>query len=69
VVVFLLAIVYTLISKLAHFAPTGWSSTFLVISFFGSVQLTFLGLIGEYIYRIYKEVQKRPVYLVKEVYE
>nr|WP_319572643.1 glycosyltransferase family 2 protein [uncultured Draconibacterium sp.] len=69
VLIFLLAIVYTLVSKYTGLAPTGWSSTFLAISFFGSVQLTFLGLIGEYIYRIYKEVQKRPVFLVKEVYE
>lgn len=69
VVVFLLAIIYALVSKFTGLAPFGWSSTFLAISFFGSVQLTFLGLIGEYIYRIYKEVQKRPVYLVKEVYE
>uniref|UniRef100_UPI003216C792 glycosyltransferase family 2 protein n=1 Tax=uncultured Draconibacterium sp. TaxID=1573823 RepID=UPI003216C792 len=69
VVVFLLAIVYTLVSKFTGLAPFGWSSTFLAISFFGSVQLTFLGLIGEYIYRIYKEVQKRPIYLVKEIYE
>ncbi len=69
VVVFMFAIAYTLISKFTGLAPFGWSSTFLAISFFGSVQLTFLGIIGEYIYRIYKEVQKRPVYLVKEIYE
>ncbi len=66
---FLGAIIYTLISKIFGFAPTGWSSTFLAISFFGSVQLTFLGIIGEYIYRIFKEVQNRPLYFVKEVYE
>ena len=69
VVVFLFAIIYTLVSKFTGLAPFGWSSTFLAISFFGSVQLTFLGLIGEYVYRIYKEVQKRPIYLVKEIYE
>lgn len=69
IVVFLLAIVYTLVSKFTGLAPIGWSSMFLAVSFFGSVQLTFLGLIGEYVYRIYKEVQKRPIYLVKEIYE
>lgn len=67
--IFLGAIVYTLVSKTMGFAPIGWSSMFMAISFFGSVQLTFLGLIGEYIYRIFKEVQNRPVYIVKEVYE
>lgn len=69
VVIFLGAIVYTLVSKLAGFAPLGWSSMFLAVSFFGSVQLTFLGIIGEYVYRIYKEVQNRPLYFIDEVYE
>ncbi|WP_340112078.1 glycosyltransferase family 2 protein [Maribellus mangrovi] len=69
VVVFFLAIIYTLVSKFTGLAPFGWSSTFLAISFFGSVQLTFLGLIGEYIFRIYKEVQKRPIYIVKKIFE
>lgn len=69
VVVFLFAIVYTLVSKFTGLAPFGWSSTFLAISFFGSVQLTFLGIMGEYIYRIYKEVQNRPMYIVKDIYD
>lgn len=69
VVLFFLAIIYTLVSKFTGLAPFGWSSTFLAISFFGSVQLTFLGIIGEYIYRIYKEVQQRPIYLVKDIYD
>lgn len=69
ILIFFGAIVYTLVSKFAGYAPIGWSSTFLAVSFFGSVQLTFLGLIGEYIYRIFKEVQNRPVYFVKEIYE
>jgi dolichol-phosphate mannosyltransferase len=66
---FMGAIVYTLVSKAMGFAPIGWSSTFIAVSFFGSVQLTFLGVIGEYIYRIFKEVQNRPVYIIKEIYE
>ena len=69
VLIFMGAIVYTLGSKILGLAPIGWSSTFLAISFFGSVQLTFLGIIGEYIFRIYKEVQKRPIYLVNDFYD
>jgi dolichol-phosphate mannosyltransferase len=69
ILIFLGAIVYTFVSKAMGFAPIGWSSTFLAVSFFGSVQLTFLGVIGEYIYRIFKEVQNRPVYIVKDIYE
>jgi dolichol-phosphate mannosyltransferase len=69
ILIFLAAIVYTFVSKAMGFAPIGWSSTFLAVSFFGSVQLTFLGVIGEYIYRIFKEVQNRPVYIVKDIYE
>lgn len=67
--IFLSAIVYTLVSKFLGLAPIGWSSMFLAVSFFGSVQLTFLGLIGEYVYRIFKEVQNRPLYFVKDIYE
>lgn len=69
VLIFLGAIVYTLVSKQLGFAPIGWSSMFIAICFFGSVQLTFLGLIGEYIYRIFKEVQNRPIYFVENIYE
>ncbi len=69
IVVFLGAIIYTFVSKATGIAPIGWSSMFLTVSFFGSVQLTFLGIIGEYIYLIFKEVQNRPVYIVKDIYE
>ncbi|MEA1877802.1 MAG: glycosyltransferase family 2 protein [Bacteroidota bacterium] len=69
VVVFFLAGVYTLIAKLAGFALLGWSSTVLAIYFLGSIQLTFMGVIGEYVYRIYKESQKRPLYFVREFHQ
>jgi dolichol-phosphate mannosyltransferase len=69
VLIFLGAMVYTFASKFLGLAPIGWSSMFLAISFFGSVQLTFLGLIGEYVYRIFKEVQNRPIYFIQQIYE
>jgi dolichol-phosphate mannosyltransferase len=55
--------------KLIGEAITGWTSTMLSIYFLGSVQLLFLGILGEYIYRIYKETQNRPVYIVKDYYQ
>jgi polyisoprenyl-phosphate glycosyltransferase len=69
IIIFFIAIGYTVISKVLNLAPIGWSSMFLAISFFGSVQLTFLGLIGEYVYRIFKEVQNRPLYFIQTIYE
>lgn len=69
IVVFFLAGLYTLVAKVAGFAVIGWSSTLLSIYFLGSIQLTFLGVIGEYIYRIYKESQHRPLYFVRKFHE
>lgn len=45
----------------------GWASLFFSIVFLGGVQLITIGIIGEYIGKIYKEVQKRPQYLIKEL--
>lgn len=48
-------------------AIPGWTSTLLSIFFFGSVQLISIGIIGEYLGRIYEEVKQRPAYVVREV--
>ena len=68
VIVFMLAGIYVLITKIFGFAPLGWSSTLLSIYFLGSIQLTFMGVIGEYIFRIYKESQDRPLYIIRKKY-
>lgn len=66
--VFMIAGIYVLIAKAYGFAVIGWSSTLLSIYFLGSIQLVFLGILGEYVYRSYKESQNRPIYFVKKYY-
>lgn len=44
----------------------GWASLFFSIVFLGGIQLITIGIIGEYVGKIYQEVQKRPQYLIKE---
>lgn len=68
-IVFMFAGIYVLIAKIFGFALIGWPSTVLSIYFLGSIQLIFLGVVGEYVYRIYKESQNRPIYLVKKFYD
>jgi polyisoprenyl-phosphate glycosyltransferase len=45
----------------------GWASTMVSILFLGGAQLAVLGLIGEYLGRVFTEVQKRPIYLVRRL--
>jgi dolichol-phosphate mannosyltransferase len=67
--VFMSAGIYVLTAKMLGFAVLGWSSTLLSIYFLGSIQLVSLGVVGEYVYRIYKESQNRPIYFVKKFYD
>lgn len=63
-----LGIIYELIRK--AISPQsfviGWAGLFTAIMFIGGIQLITIGIIGEYIGKIYQEVQKRPRYIIKE---
>jgi len=49
--------------------PQGWTSVIAVVLLLGGVQLLSLGVIGQYVARIFDETKQRPVYLVDEVVE
>ena len=62
----ILAGVYALFSKLFGVTVSGWTSIILSIWFLGGIQLISLGLIGEYIGKIYKETKHRPKYFIEQ---
>ena len=57
-------IIWSIITALVGSSVAGWASTVSIICFFGGVQLLSLGVIGEYIGKIYLEVKGRPRYTV-----
>lgn len=62
-----LYIIYLVIRPLFGVSTgAGYSSTLAVILFMGGVQMLFLGIIGEYIGRIFNETKNRPLYLIEE---
>ncbi len=58
--------VVVLILKFLHYNEPGYTSTILTVLFLGGVQLIGIGILGEYIGRIYDEIKARPLYLVAE---
>lgn len=65
----LIGVVVVLIHKIMRPAvPIGWSSMIVSLFFFSGIILLFMGLIGEYIGRMFLEMHKTPQFVVREVY-
>jgi polyisoprenyl-phosphate glycosyltransferase len=62
----LVGIIIAIVLRLANHAIVGQASTLILVLFMGGIQLVFLGIIGEYLGRIYDEVRARPLYIVRE---
>lgn len=70
VVVFLVSLVmllYALVSKLMGHTSAGWTSLMGSIWLIGGIQLLSLGIVGEYIGKIYKETKHRPRFIIESV--
>ncbi|HYN08777.1 MAG TPA: glycosyltransferase family 2 protein [Vicinamibacterales bacterium] len=66
----LLAVLYLIsvfVQKLMGVTVDGWATIMVAMLFLGSVQLICLGILGEYLGRIFNEVKPRPMYVVEEV--
>lgn len=65
----LIGIVVAAIIRLTTRAIVGQASTLILVLLIGGIQLIFLGILGEYLGRIYDEVRARPLYIVRKVLE
>ena len=68
-VISFIMIIYSLISLIAGTAVSGWASTLCSIWALGGLQLLAIGIIGEYIGKIYLETKRRPRFIVEEFIE
>jgi dolichol-phosphate mannosyltransferase len=64
----LLGIIYALVVRLfTHTWVAGWAISFVGMLFLGGLQMMSLGVLGEYVGRIYSETKQRPLYLARSV--
>jgi glycosyltransferase involved in cell wall biosynthesis len=61
-----IGILWAVVSALCGSAVPGWASTACIVCFIGGMQALFLGVIGEYVGKIYLEVKARPRYIIAE---
>jgi glycosyltransferase involved in cell wall biosynthesis len=64
----LLGIVYAFVVRLfTHSWVAGWAISFIVLLFLGGLQMMSIGILGEYVGRIYTETKQRPLYIARSV--
>ena len=61
-----IGIIYVLVSVISGYVVDGWASTTCILCFVSGIQMISLGVIGEYIGKIYLETKQRPRYIVSE---
>jgi hypothetical protein len=59
-------VLWSVITALLGKTVAGWASTVSIVCFLGGIQLLSLGVIGEYIGKVYLEVKNRPKYIIAE---
>lgn len=63
-----LYLAYVLIQKITNQTVPGWASIVAIVLFSNGITFILIGIIGEYIARIYDEVKARPMYVIDEIY-
>ena len=61
-----IGVIWSVVQYFLKNSITGWSSTVSIICFIGGIQLTSLGVIGEYIGKMYMETKSRPRYIISQ---
>lgn len=66
ILAFLAGLAIVILRLLTAIEPQGWTSLIVVVLFLGGIQLITVGIVGEYVGRVYDEVRQRPSYIVRD---
>ena len=61
-----IAAIWAFVNEMIGRTVAGWASTICIVCFMGGIQLICLGVIGEYIGKVYMEVKARPRYIISD---
>ena len=59
--------IYAIVMYFQDNVVKGWTSLIVLVLIIGGIQLISIGLVGEYLAKIFYETKKRPIYIVKEI--